>query len=170
MLYRFARHLQVWVRLPPPQNRMADNKNCVCGDIHSTGHILYHCAVMALPCGITNTPTKTWLNIFAILPFRSNRIVLPPVSCMHTKEEVIVPIVGIWYQFTTNDICDIWRWQIVTSFLKKTEKRSKYLHVSYINIFALKLNLEAQLKHARKIRQNLLFVVSLEFDDVLFAC
>jgi len=37
----------------------SDNKNCVCGDIRSTGHILHHCAVMALPCGITNTPTMT---------------------------------------------------------------------------------------------------------------
>ena len=32
-------------------------------------------------------PTKTWLNIFSILPFRLNRIVLPPVSCVYTTEE-----------------------------------------------------------------------------------
>ena len=32
---------------------LADNKNCVCGDIQSASHILYHCTVMAPPCSIT---------------------------------------------------------------------------------------------------------------------
>jgi len=32
-------------------------------------------------------PTKTWLNIFAILPFRPNRMVLPLVSSVYTTEE-----------------------------------------------------------------------------------
>jgi len=34
---------------------LADNKNCVCGDIQSASHILYHCTVMAPPRSITNT-------------------------------------------------------------------------------------------------------------------
>ena len=32
-------------------------------------------------------PTKTWLNIFVILPVSPNRIVQPPVSCVHMIEE-----------------------------------------------------------------------------------
>jgi len=32
-------------------------------------------------------PTKIWSNIFAILPFKPNRIVLPPVSCVYMTEE-----------------------------------------------------------------------------------
>jgi len=65
---------------------LADNKNCVCGDIQSASHILYHCTVMAPPCSITNT-TSEYLIIFTILPFRLNRIVLPPVSYVYTTEE-----------------------------------------------------------------------------------
>jgi len=60
--------------------RLADDKNCVCGDTQSASHILYHCTVMA-------PPTKIWSHIFAILPFRFNRIVLPPVSYVYTTEE-----------------------------------------------------------------------------------
>jgi len=32
-------------------------------------------------------PTKIWSNIFVILPFRLNRIVLPPVNYVYTTEE-----------------------------------------------------------------------------------
>jgi len=32
-------------------------------------------------------PKKTRLNIFAILPFRPNRMVQPLVSCVYTTEE-----------------------------------------------------------------------------------
>ena len=32
-------------------------------------------------------PTKIWLNVFAILLFRPNRIVLPPVSYVYTTEK-----------------------------------------------------------------------------------
>jgi len=37
---------------------LADNKNCVCGDIQSASHILYHCTVMAPTCSITNTTNE----------------------------------------------------------------------------------------------------------------
>jgi len=37
---------------------LADNKNCVCGDIQSASHILYHCTVMAPPCSTTNTTNE----------------------------------------------------------------------------------------------------------------
>jgi len=35
---------------------LADNKNCVCGDIQSAS--LYHCTVVAPPCSITNTTNE----------------------------------------------------------------------------------------------------------------
>jgi len=37
---------------------LADNENCVCGDIRPASHILYHCTVMAPPCSITNTTNE----------------------------------------------------------------------------------------------------------------
>jgi len=37
---------------------LADNKNCVCGDIQSASHILYHCTLVAPPCSITNTTNE----------------------------------------------------------------------------------------------------------------
>jgi len=41
-------------------------------------------------CAASPTPpTKIWLNTFAILPFRSNRIALPPVTCVYTTEKMI---------------------------------------------------------------------------------
>ena len=37
---------------------LAEDKNCLCGDIQSASHILYHCTVLALPCSMINTTNE----------------------------------------------------------------------------------------------------------------
>jgi len=58
----------------------------VCGDIQSAN-------ILSLPwpfhAASPIPPTKTWSNVFAILPFRPNRMALPRVSCVYTTEEGI---------------------------------------------------------------------------------
>jgi len=49
--------------------------------------VRFSCVVRPFHAVSPTPPTKTWLNIFAILPFRLNRIVLPPVSFVYMTEE-----------------------------------------------------------------------------------
>ena len=88
---------------------------CECGKLQTEHHILHDCTKFKPPCHIIwwttllfwnalpnqssdqlvllfmyrkeEPPTKTWLNIFAILSFRPKRIVLPPVSSVYTTDE-----------------------------------------------------------------------------------
>jgi len=66
---------------------LADNKNCVCGDIQPT--VTSSATVLLWPLHAVSPtrPSKIRLNVFTILPFRLNRIVLPAVSYVHTTEE-----------------------------------------------------------------------------------
>ena len=79
-----AKIFRIPKNLPTP-TLMANNKNCVYGGIQSASHILYYCTVPALPCSNANTTNEDLIEYFAIVPFRSYRIVLPPVSCVYNR-------------------------------------------------------------------------------------